>query len=66
MEKVNTIHYSTPKTKLRGCNCHYCRSSKIHRRKGTRLLNRSIRYENKKICRNPEAVFNPKVSDYFD
>jgi hypothetical protein len=65
MEKINTIHYSTPKIKLRGCNCQHCRSAKTWRRKGIRLLNRNIRYANKKICRNPESIFNPKVSNYF-
>jgi hypothetical protein len=65
MEKVNTIHYSTSKIKLRGCNCQQCRLAKTSRRKGIRLLNRNIRYENKKICRNPEAIFNSKMSNYF-
>ncbi len=65
MEKTNTIHASASKIKLRGCNCSYCRKAGW-RRKGLRVLNRSIRYENKKICRNPESVFNSKVSNYFD
>ena len=55
--------------KLRGCNCKACRNDRRKNRKADKLitkqLNRNIRQENKKICKNPEKVFDAKVSYYY-
>jgi hypothetical protein len=58
--------YTTSKVKLRGCNCRICRKTRSNQPKIAKFVNRSVRYANKKLCRNPDAAFNPKVSNYYD
>ena len=60
------------KIKLKGCNCKTCRLVRKSNRKMdksvTRIANRAIRYENKKMCSIEEHVFNvnpKKISYYF-
>ncbi len=60
------------KIKLKGCNCKTCRLVRKNNRKidkfVTKVANRAIRKENKKMCSLVEHVFNvnpKKISYYF-
>ena len=60
------------KIKLKGCNCKTCRLVRKSNRKMdkvvTKIANRAIRYENKKMCSIEEHVFDvksKKISYYF-
>ena len=60
------------KIKLKSCSCKTCRSQRGGNRKldksVTRIANRAIRYENKKMCSIEEHVFDvksKKISYYF-
>lgn len=58
------------KVKLRGCNCKSCRTMRSKNRNMdkliTKLANKAIRQENKKLCSDDTHVFNvSKLSYYF-